>query len=84
LLQFIRIYTFSEQYLENALKTRNVEFDILEEKLKQFEEKVNHFILFILHIKKRKFISLDTHIRTITSIASTDFRKNNTRLSNRK
>ncbi len=84
MLQFIRIYTFSEQYLENALKTRNVEFDILEEKLKQFEEKVNHFILFILYIKKRKLISLDTHIRTITSITSTDFRKNNTRLSNRK
>jgi len=83
LLQFIPIYTFSEQYLENALKTRNVEFDILEEKLKQFEEKVNHFILFILDIKKRKLIYLDTHILKITSITSTDFRKNNTRLSNR-
>jgi len=35
---------FSEQYLDDALKKRNSEFHILEEKLKQFEEKVNQFI----------------------------------------
>ncbi len=35
---------FSEQYFDDALKKRNSEFYILEEKLKQFEEKVNQFI----------------------------------------
>jgi len=31
---------FSEQYLEDKLKKRNAEFEILEEKLRKFEEKV--------------------------------------------
>jgi hypothetical protein len=35
------LYIFSEQYLEDKLKKRDAEFEILEEKLRQFEEKVN-------------------------------------------
>jgi len=38
------IYIFSEQSLQDSLKKRNAEFQLLDEKLRQFEEKVNHFI----------------------------------------
>jgi hypothetical protein len=44
---------FSEQHLEDTLKKRNAEFHILEEKLRQFEEKVNQFIFFSFYMKNK-------------------------------
>ena len=40
------IYLSSEQSLEDVLRKRNIEFQQLEDRLRQFEEKVNEWIFF--------------------------------------
>ena len=80
-----RLEFSSDQVLNETLHQRNVEFHLLEERLKQYEEKVivtrrhlSCFFVFSCNVTK---IILDMYIRTIASIASANLWKDDTRLS---
>lgn len=80
-----RIDFSSDQLLNETLHQRNVEFHLLEERLKQYEEKVisirrhlSCFFVFSCNVTK---IILDMYIRTIAPFASANLWKDDTRLS---